>query len=536
MQPKMDNLLTLPAKLASSLNRHSRLAGISSQTRRRILTGAVLFAVFFTYLAVVQFSTPDMPDNDGYYHIKLAYLMRTEGLRPAFPWLPLTILNPREFYDHHFLFHVALIPFTFGDLRMGAKWAAMLFSSVAFLIIWRFLDRQRVPYAALWSIGLLAVSEAFIYRMSITRAQSLSLGVLVMGLDLLFTRKYKWLVPLAFVYVWMYDAFPLLLLVAGLYTLAVWLIERRLDLRPLLFTAAGISLGLLINPYFPYNIIFNLRHLIPKLTETTATNVGNEWYPYTTGQILKNSPLALATFLLGALALGMVGKRMDTRTATTFFVAILFGFMLFQARRFIEYFPPFALIFAALACAPLLVQTEEPGVRQENQSERQIPTRSWSTVSRRQWIAGGLMVLVLVPGMLYTGHASQSSIRTSQPYGLYAQASAWLQANTPPGSRVFQTDWDDFPRLFFYNSKNTYLVGLDPTYMQLYDPQLYDLWVKITNGSVAQPSLYIYPRFGAEYVVTDLNHTDFIHRADADPGLVQVFHDSQSVIYQVIKH
>ena len=530
----MDNLLSLPGKLAGPFHRHSWLTRISSQTRRRILTGAILFAVFFAYMAVVQFASPDMPDNDGYYHIKLAYLMRTESLRPAFPWLPLTILNPREFYDHHFLFHVALIPFTFGDLRLGAKWASVLFSSIAFLLVWRLLDRQRVPYAPLWSLGLLAVSEAFIYRMSITRAQSLSLAVLVLGLDILFTRKYKWLVPLAFVYVWMYDAFPLLLLVVGLYTLAVLLIERRLEVRPLLFTAAGMGLGLIINPYFPYNIIFNIRHLIPKLTETTATNVGNEWYPYTTGQILKNSPLALVTFLLGTLALGMHEKRMDTRTATTFFVAILFGFMLFQARRFIEYFPPFALIFTALACAPLLAQPEGIAEKTESPSARRTFFSQWTATPRRQWIASGVMILILVPGIFYTGRAAQASQRKSQPYGLYAQASAWLKANTPPGSRVFQTDWDDFPRLFFYNSQNTYLVGLDPTYMQLYDPQLYDLWVKITNGGIERPSLYIYPRFGADYVVTDLNHTDFIRRADADPGLKQVFRDSQSAIYQVV--
>jgi hypothetical protein len=80
----------------------------------------------------VQFSTPNLPDNDGYYHIKLAEIMRTEGLKPAFPWLPLTILNAREFYDHHFLFHVALIPFTFDDLRLGAKFAAVIFAALAF--------------------------------------------------------------------------------------------------------------------------------------------------------------------------------------------------------------------------------------------------------------------------------------------------------------------------------------------------------------------------------------------------------------------
>jgi hypothetical protein len=104
-----------------------------------------LFILFFLGMAMIQFATPDLPDNDGFYHIKLAWLMRTEGLKPEFPWMPLSILNPREFYDHHFLFHVALIPFTFGDLRLGAKWAAVTFASLGFLAIWYLFYRQRVP-------------------------------------------------------------------------------------------------------------------------------------------------------------------------------------------------------------------------------------------------------------------------------------------------------------------------------------------------------------------------------------------------------
>ncbi|MBE0671720.1 MAG: hypothetical protein IH588_14120, partial [Anaerolineales bacterium] len=79
---------------------------------KRFLVPVFLFVLFFVVMAVVQFATPDLPDNDGFYHIKLAWLMRTESLKPDFPWLPLSILNEAEFYDHHFLFHVALIPFT----------------------------------------------------------------------------------------------------------------------------------------------------------------------------------------------------------------------------------------------------------------------------------------------------------------------------------------------------------------------------------------------------------------------------------------
>src|SRR5574338_737060 len=126
-----------------------------------------LFLIFFAGMTLIQFGTPDMPDNDGFYHIKLAWLMRTEGLKPEFSFLPLSILNADAFYDHHFLFHVALIPFTFGDLRMGAKWAAVVFAGLAFLAIWYLFQRQRVPFAWLWALGLLGISDAFLFRMSI---------------------------------------------------------------------------------------------------------------------------------------------------------------------------------------------------------------------------------------------------------------------------------------------------------------------------------------------------------------------------------
>src|SRR5512139_2378781 len=104
----------------------------------------LVFLLFFMGMSLIQFASPDLPDNDGFYHIKLAYLMRTQGLKPDFVWLPHTILNPDEFYDHHFLFHVAQIPFTFGDLRLGAKWSAVFFASLAFTSIWYLFRQQQV--------------------------------------------------------------------------------------------------------------------------------------------------------------------------------------------------------------------------------------------------------------------------------------------------------------------------------------------------------------------------------------------------------
>jgi hypothetical protein len=510
---------------------------------RRYSRVLLLASFFGLFLALVQFSTPDLPDNDGFYHIKMAYLMRTQGLKPEFPWLPLSILNPREFYDHHFLFHVALMPFTFGDLRLGAKWAAVLFASLAFLSAWNLLKNQRIPYASLWALGLAAVSEAFIYRMSITRAQSLSLVVLLVGLDWLLRKKYKRLALLAFVYVWLYDAFPLLLVFAGVYALAGWLLEKRLEVRPLVFTGLGIALGLVINPYFPYNIVFAVQHILPKLFEATAVSVGNEWYPYDTAQLLENSPLALAAFLSGTLALGLSGRRMDLRTAASFALACLFGLMLFQSRRFIEYFPPFSLVFAAFAWTPVF-EKRRFSTGESHPSGRHLAAAGgrlslWLASLRIRLQAGlpaWMLVIVLAPGLWSTFKASQESLQRSKPYGTYAGASAWLAANTPAGDRVFQTDWDDFPRLFYYNTHNTYLIGLDPTYMSIYDPDLYQLWVEITQGEVERPSEAIRREFGAGYILTDLRHGNFLEQAAADPALAEVYRDGEAVVFQIVEN
>lgn len=514
----------------------------------RLVTPLIIFTIFFAAMAIVQFSTPDLPDNDGFYHIKMAWLMRTEGLKPAFPWLPQTILNPREFYDHHFLFHVAMIPFTFGDLATGAKWSAVFFASLAFLSIWYLLDQQKVSYSWLWAMGLLAISEAFIYRMSIPRAQSLSLAVLVLGINWMFKEKNVHLALLAFGYVWLYDAFPLLMAMAVLYSFAIFVTEKRLDLRPILYTGLGTLMGILINPYFPYNIVFAYHHMLPKLVDATSIRVGSEWYPYNTGQLLENSPISLVMFVVGILALGLSGRKMDSRATFSLLVAVFYGLMLFEARRFIEYFPPFALIFTAFACSPLLSKPSDEAqaqifhidikpwlafVKQLFKSATQ-PLPEIQPIAIR-WIATSLLVVIFIFGSIFTIKKSQESLNTSSPVDRYAGSSAWLVKNTPAGARVFQTDWDDFPRLFYYNTHNTYLIGLDPTYLQIADPELFDLWLKVTKGDVENLSEVISKSFAAEYVHSDLNHGDFIRVASNDPAMKEVYRDKDSILFQIIK-
>jgi len=65
----------------------------------------LMMLVSLTLFAIIQFSTPSIVGIDGHYHIKMAYLMRTEGLKPYFPYLEFSILNAQNCILNIFFLH-----------------------------------------------------------------------------------------------------------------------------------------------------------------------------------------------------------------------------------------------------------------------------------------------------------------------------------------------------------------------------------------------------------------------------------------------
>src|SRR5918911_2944319 len=101
----------------------------------QLVVGAIAIGIIFWKL---QYSTSAIccGDFDGYYHIKWTRILwdsiRSGHFPPAFPWLPLTTLNPKDYVDHHLLFHVLQIPFAASsDPRLGAKISSAFFGGLA---------------------------------------------------------------------------------------------------------------------------------------------------------------------------------------------------------------------------------------------------------------------------------------------------------------------------------------------------------------------------------------------------------------------
>jgi hypothetical protein len=492
---------------------------------KAIITGAGVFLVSIFFFGLIQWATPAIVGNDGYYHIKMGYLIRQEGLTPDFDALPYTILNSDAYYDHHLLFHLYLALFAPVDptvdggeaLTRGAKIATVILPAMAVVAVWWLLRGQQVPYSAIWAVALFAVSEAFLYRMSMARAQSGALIFLVLALHWSLTGRYRWLAPLGFVFVWFYNAFPLLWIIAGVYIAAVWLLERHIPWQAIAYPTIGIVLGLIINPYFPENLTFIAGHILPKVGES-AVPVGNEWSPYRTWTLVQNSGFALAAFLLGVLAIAWRQERIDRGSLVALGLVVVFGFALFKSRRFVEYFPPFSLIFLALTTAPLVNEWLNRQVGRSSGTRLLVPL---------------IAILLLAIPLRITVREAQALVANSKPADLYSDAMLWLRQEAPAGTTIFQSDWDDFTRQFFYLSDARYINGLDPTFMQQYDENLYQEWVEITRGRIKQPGKVIRDHFGAQYVFSDLEHRSFLAQADADLDLEEVYRDKYAVIYAV---
>lgn len=481
-----------------------------------VFQAVALYAVSFAVLSVLIFTSPGFVGNDDYYHARMGGEIFDQGrLAINFPWLPHTLLNSQAFVDHHLLYHIYLAPFVHFAAENGAKLAQVAVAAGIVLGLWWLLKSIGVRWEAVWSLAFFGLSSPFLLRMLMIRTQGMSVLLLVIALHILFQRRYRWLIPLSFAYAWLYDGFILMPIFAALYVGAAWLSERRLDLRPLVYSLVGVALGLVINPYFPHNLQFIIDHLGAKVDFESGVQVGSEWYPYTTSLLLANSGGALLVLLVGFLRPSLTGHKRDTVENTLLLAALVTLFMLLRSRRFIEYYPPFALLFCAAAWGRSTLSI-------------------WDALPRRLGLL--LPYAAVIAGLVFVGStyaAARSDLQNGDDPRWFVGASNWLKAHTPAGTPVFQTDWDDFTRLFYYNTSNTYLVGLDPTYLQLTDPDLWDEWVAITRGQVEQPSTVIETRFGMQYVVSDRDHIAFADRASGDPRMKLVYWDKNSMLWQI---
>jgi hypothetical protein len=514
-------------------------------------------------LGFLQFQTQAIccGDWDGYYHIRWSQLL-WESLSqgkwlPSFDWLPLTVLNPQDYNDHHFLFHLLQIPFLwfFGPV-MAAKIAAVTFASLAVFSVYWLLYRYDVDYMLVWLAAILTCANMFYYRMNMAKAPPLTIIITIVGIYLLFERKYVWLLPLMFAFVWTYSLFPLLFIAAVIWALIIGWNERKFEWRPVAYTGIGMIAGNIINPYFPSNLKLFWEHAYTKIKigSDFAVAVGGEWYPYTGMELLTHFPVAMIAMLMGyILFMPRNGKLPEKATFFLVFVSILLAAQ-FRSKRFAEYFPPFAVLFAAFSLQAFRVRDV---IRLPDHFQRDIEPLLDVGKTKKEELHGTLKLVGVtllgvllslyfifnVRGVHWLGINQEGlaeTIAANDSDYRYRRAMAWatgVDANgneNMPAGRIFNANWDDFPKLFFLNTKHSYVYGLDPNYLYSANPDLYKLLLDITNGKTEDAAPLIRERFGAEYVFADAKENEDMFAKLLESGWVDmIYEDDEARILKI---
>ncbi len=495
-------------------------------------------------------------DWDGYYHIRWSSLLWENFSQgkwlPSFDWLPLTVLNPQHYNDHHFLFHLLQIPFLwFFEPVMAAKVAAVVFATLAVFSVYWLIYHYKIDYLLIWLAAILTCANMFYYRMNMAKAPALTIIITIAGIYLLFERKYVWLFPLMFAFVWTYSLFPLLWFAAIIWTIIIAWNERRFEWRPIVYTTAGMIAGNVINPYFPSNLYLFWEHFITKFKVGSdfAVAVGGEWYPYTGMELLTHFPVAMLAMLLGYIFfMPKNGKLPEKATFFLMFVSILFAAQ-FRSKRFAEYFPPFAVLFLAFSLQAFRQKSTvelpedfkreiEPYLDVDKKTEKQA---IWLNLREAAvWVLGvflAIYFLVNITGFHRFGIDQEGLAETiggNEANDRYQRAMEWAtgvdasgKENIPKGERIFNANWDDFPKLFFFDTKHSYVYGLDPNYLYSQNPDLYKLLLDITSGKIDDPAPLIRERFGANYVFVDAKENEDLVAKLLDSGWAEMAYEDE---------
>jgi len=526
------------------------------------LAGLWLFLIAVILFSYIQYS-PTLADPDSFYHLKMAELIARQGIVYDFPYLHFTVLRT-NYIDHHFLFHVILAPFVFFlPAFIGGKICQALLASLTVLCFYWLLKRLKAA-APFWLAALLLLNAPWVYRLSLIKAQPLSLIIIFLACWMIIEKRYYLLLLLGFIYVWTYDGW-FLLLVLGLISVVVdsldsaWTgltlsassqtksISRKLgnfiqtaiinfftlpNLKLIGSITAGLALGIIINPYFPQNLYFYWVHIVQigLLGLKSKIAVGAEWYSMS----IRNFFIAIALpliLILPGLAAGLDNwRRLESKAKFLLATALVFLAATIRAQRNIEYFIPLAVLAAAVLYASLLAAAD---------SRRKI----FSVVKKIKdyllpnklcrryfYIFAALIFFILLFNAGYNVKKSLAIIRTDY----LRSASNYLLAVSQPNDLVFNSDWDIFPELFYYNNKDIYIVGLDPAFMYLANRKLYQEWADITRGEKYEQAYQLIKYdFQAKYALVAKKNKNLLSSLENNFHFKKIYDDSDAAVYQV---
>jgi len=474
----------------------------------------------FAGLAIVlfgaQFSHDRIVGSDGFFHVAQARRIAAGDM----PWMPLSIFGD-GWVDHQLLFHVLLAPLAAALPGVtAAKAGAALFGALGLFALYGALRRQGAPLPFLFALAPIAVSWTVLVRFEMPRAQGLSLALLFACIIALLEGRTRLLFALSWIYAWTYQVALLVLPVAILHAVVsrqpVGFERPRAAWTGPVAALAGLAAGFVIHPHSPGTLRFLWQHVILKVANRDALPVGTEWLDGGLGALVRTGGGGLAMLVVAALLLWRGSSReLPASRATVFAVLLAAGGTVgaVLSTKFVEYSVPLSAFALGMAVRDARRERGAPGLG-----------------------VLGLWTAVIAAGIAWSVHQTTTAVTATEPDpDRLAPAMRWASEHIEPGERIYHFSWNDWPELVFHGPAWEYVVGLDPHFLHLADPELWDLYDKVGQGWGANPSKPIAERFGARWAILVLPYPgDPLTLLGNDPGLRLAWQGRDAVIYEVI--
>lgn len=517
--------------------------GFREKLKNAVILGSV-FSIGFLIFVLFQFSTYKLAGVDVYYHLKYAQLLWQRGLElfNSFPWMQLTVLNqyPTDIWAGY---HFYLSLFTpLADPILIAKLSTALLAAGVLAAFFWVLSRLKIRYPLLWTSILLIASPVFFFRLNFSRGLVLAVLFFILVLGGLLLRRRALVFIASALLAFSHPSFPFIWGTAVIFGFTDYITKKRVPGPLLGAVLGGTVLGALIRPQ-PFNALvmtyyqdvtsFVLRlgnglinFGVEFLTPLDPFDGLNLWYALFFISIVGGTFFLFTRERLKKLGLPVI--------FTVIYVSSFLVFLLFvHPAQIFSSFLPEALIWPLLAIlvgGPMLgtlMSLDIKKVRLFREGSRLIflflqasVAVGFSFISLRfleqavpvvvlgaallfdrviydrlcylldfylkkrffriglDTLIGLVLLLSFVVGLVSVVPSYSPSYSS---FDRYKRAAFWLRENARPGERIFHVVWSNFPQLFFYNDKQYYLYGMDPSFGYLFDKELYHLHGRITS-------------------------------------------------------
>lgn len=533
-----------------------------------LVTFCGLFIGCFILFAGLK-QQPVFFDGDPFYHAKITQLMiERHGIVKDFPWMPGSILD-KSFIDHHLLYHALLVPFVLviGDPLAAIRIASIFFAALCVAIFFLFIKSCSARLPLVFTLTLLT-SQLFITRINLDKAPAISLIALIVWLYALTHKKNVLLFFTSFFYVWLYSAWPILIIASFLWCITDGITQNIGDCThnsknllhphlysPLTICLCGLLVGIIINPYFPTNIFFykTLYLSIALLTKGVTFGIGSEWLPISPVSIIQSNilfgVLFLCTLSWSVIQILHVCKKDFSQSPiltpsslshiSLFFGAfsILLFFFTMKSQRMSEYFIPISTCFIALSLSDLI-----PSIASLKEVIKCMSPKHFVHikifVSMLCMVAVGYAIQTNLEG--YQALYAYTTDHTSYSFHSMQRLSEYMKRTVPANSIVATNDWSYFSQLFYYASEYRYLWGLDPTLTHDADPKRYDTLFSLmsSNKNGESVSEILKKDFGASYLVIAKRdgaiQGSFSSAVAKNKTFKKLYEDEDSILYAIL--